>query len=208
MRFLFGLLLLTLSGLGSSAALAQAEYFLNGEAVAGGAVSGVRGGDQNGLGAEVNMMGNARLGVAFIYTYSEVAREFSDPVEISTWNFGFQGYPGRQGVDGPVTVGLALGIGRLSRVDATTLNVGVQVARVVGGSEIGILLTPNADVALALALSEAGAAAVQTVGVGLGIGFVIAPEAVVIIEPSAAFALNEEISEFVVGGTFGLGFRF
>lgn len=204
MRFIFGSLLLALLGFSSPVALAQAEYFLNGEAVAGAGASVT---SQGGFGVEANVMGGSRFGFILSFARSEAAREFRDPVEISAWSAGVQAYPGRQGVDGPLTIGLALGIGGVSEVNATTLNLGVQVARVFGEPESGILFTPNAEVALTLALSEAAASTAQVVGVGLGVGFVIAPGAVMIIEPSAAFALNREVSEIVLGGTFGLGFK-
>ncbi len=136
----------------------------------------------------------------------EVPEDFgrSRELEARALSVGLRVYPGRQGLDGPVTVGLGVGVGRLTEAEATTLNAGFVTARAFGSPEAGILFVPRFEVGVVLAPSEAAAAAAQTLSAGLGVGLRIAPGAFLTVQPSAAVTFNNRETDLLLVGTAGL----
>ncbi len=130
MRLTSGLLLLLALSVGIPSVKAQTEYFTNGKAGAGSSVSFLGGSGQNGFGVEFELMGSPRVGGTLSYAKTSVEQSggsFGDDTsfDVSAVGFGVQFFPGRQGIDGPLTIGLGFGLGLISEVDATTLNVGL-----------------------------------------------------------------------------------
>ncbi|MEM1043098.1 MAG: hypothetical protein AAGI91_10770 [Bacteroidota bacterium] len=204
MRFAFLLLLLA----SSTAARAQTEYILDGRPSAGFGLALLTGDGQSGFGVGLEALATPRLGASLTYssTTAEVTEDFGGPseVEARAFSVGLRVYPGRQGLDGPVTVGLGIGIGRLMEAEALALNVGAVLARAFGPPEAGILFVPKLELGLVLALSEAAAAAAQTLSAGLGVGLQVSPGTFLTLQPSAAITLNNQETDLLLVGTVGL----
>jgi hypothetical protein len=200
--FLLGLCLFS-----TSTVFAQAEYFLNGETEVGGGVSLLSGDSQSGFGTGVEVLFSPTLGLTLNYsrsTFEPTEEVGGESFEVSGGGIGIQLYPSRQGIGGPLTIGLGLGVGRSEGVD--TFNATILLARAIAstGDSPVLLFVPKVEAGLTAAFAGGRTASALALAAGIGIAVEVAPGAFAFLEPTAALAIGEE-GGAMLGATFGVG---